>query len=250
MKVLDRVPRWDQHRGTFLKVGFICSLGLVFMAFNYTSYAPHEEVIFDTEPLAPDFEVTPPIMREKKQLPPPPAPKLEISPIVEPDLEPEFIDEKLPEPVEEPTDNTTVTTLTEQPAPSAPPVKLPPKVEVESGPVILAERMPVYNSCDLNLKEAERRTCTQQAMLSHIYKFLKYPAIARENGIEGTVVVSFVVDKKGNPQDLSIMKDIGGGCGAEVLRVINKLGTFTPGKQNGRPVSVIYRVPVKFDLRD
>ena len=87
-------------------------------------------------------------------------------------------------------------------------------------------------------------------MIKHIYSILKYPAIARENGITGTVVVSFIINKDGELQDASIMKDIGGGCGAEVLRVVKKLGNFTPGKQNGKPVSVIYRVPVKFDLRD
>ena len=78
---------------------------------------------------------------------------------------------------------------------------------------------------------------------------MKYPALARENEIEGTVVVSFIVTKNGEIENIEIMRDIGAGCGESVLKAMKKLGKFYPGKHNGRPVSVIYRLPVKFTLQ-
>jgi len=191
-------------------------------------------------------------MRPERQLPPPPPEKIELpDEIVELD-QPEFIEDL---PAEEPVESTeTKVELTEitndQPAPPEPPkLVLPTTPEEADEIVVIAERMPTYNTCDLNLSEKERRSCTQKAMLSQIYSQLKYPSIARENGIEGTVVVGFVINKKGELQDLDILKEIGGGCGREVLRVIKTFDTFHPGKQNGRPVSVMYRIPVKFELQ-
>ncbi len=222
------------------------------MAFNYTSYAPiiEDYIVYEYPPE--EMEVTPPIMREKKALPPPTKPKIEISEIIKPDIEPEFTDEPLP--VESDPETSKEVEFTEHTEESYAPAPAP-KVEViepeltESGPVPIAERMPVYNTCDLNMDESEKRKCTQESMLRHIYGHLKYPQMAREVNITGMVVVSFVVDKSGTIRDPKIVKDIGGGCGDAVLDVIAKLGTFYPGKQNGRPVSVIYRVPVRFELK-
>ena len=249
MKILNRVPRWDKHRAMHLKIGFIASLAFVLMAFNYTSYGP-SDLAYDERGFIPEeLEVTPPRMKPKTTVPPPPKPKVSVVDIIEPLDEPEFTNE--PEHVEA---NTETVLPSEEPvevetAAPAPKVKI---VEAEEeGPafVNIAERMPVYNTCDLDLDESEKRKCTTEAMLSHIYSNLKYPEIARENNIHGTVVVSFIIDKNGSLTNAEIMKDIGGGCGQAVLSVIRDIGKFYPGKQNGRPVSVIYRVPVKFDLK-
>ena len=82
-----------------------------------------------------------------------------------------------------------------------------------------------------------------------IYSNVKYPTIALENDITGTVIVSFVVAKDGKISNIEIVRDIGGGCGKAVLKAMKKLGQFYPGKHNGRPVSVIYKLPVKFKLQ-
>ena len=76
--------------------------------------------------------------------------------------------------------------------------------------------------------------------------------MARENGIEGMAVVSFTVMEDGKIQDGKILRDPGGGCGKEALRIINmmnKMGKkWTPGKQQGQAVRVKFSLPVKFKL--
>jgi protein TonB len=88
----------------------------------------------------------------------------------------------------------------------------------------------------------------ESALIEYIGKNTKYPAIARENNIEGRVFISFVVEKDGNISDVKVVRGIGGGCDEEAKRVIKGLPRFTPGKQNGRPVRVQYNVPVNFKL--
>ena len=89
-------------------------------------------------------------------------------------------------------------------------------------------------------------------MLQYIYKNLKYPAIARENGVSGTVVIQFVVGKDGSVKDAELKRDIGAGCGEAALKVINAMNNlpqkWTPGKQRGRSVPVYFTLPVKFKL--
>jgi protein TonB len=86
------------------------------------------------------------------------------------------------------------------------------------------------------------------ALIAYIAKNTKYPPMARENNIEGTVFISFVVEKDGSVSDVKILRGIGGGCDEEAKRVIKNLPNFAPGRQNGRPVRVQFNVPVKFKL--
>jgi protein TonB len=91
-------------------------------------------------------------------------------------------------------------------------------------------------------------------MLLWIYAQIKYPSKARDLGIEGTVVVSFVIDQQGNMSDIMIRKKIGGGCEEEAERVVKKMAAtlprWTAGRQNGRNVSVRFNLPIRFKLRD
>lgn len=248
---LNRAPSWDKNRAIFLKVGFIASLSFVLMAFNYTTQYT-DETPYTSEPYdLGEIEASPPRTKPKTTVPPPPKPKVDVVDIIEPKAEPEYAND--PEHLESKTESTATS---EEPSEATPAVAPAPKVKIiepveEPGPafVSIAQRMPVHNTCDLEMDESEKRKCTTAAMLSHIYSNLKYPAIARDNQIEGTVVVSFIIDKNGDLQEEEIMRDIGGGCGQAVLDVIKDLGKFYPGKQNGRPVAVIYRVPVKFELK-
>lgn len=112
--------------------------------------------------------------------------------------------------------------------------------------------MPRFPGCEDLGTDKEKDDCAKKKMLEYIYKNLKYPAIARENGIEGQVVLQFVVDKDGSVTDAKIVRDIGAGCGEAAQLVVegmNKMSTkWTPGKQRGRPVRVLYTLPVKFKL--
>ena len=79
-------------------------------------------------------------------------------------------------------------------------------------------------------------------------KNLRYPPIARENGIQGRVFCSFVVERDGSLTDIKVARGIGGGADEEAVRVLKSSPKWTPGIQNGRPVRVSYTVPIFFQL--
>jgi len=117
----------------------------------------------------------------------------------------------------------------------------------------VVEQMPRFPGCeDSGGTDKEKEDCAKQKMLQYIYKNLKYPAIARENGVEGMAVIQFVVEKDGSVADARIVRDPGAGTGDNALKVVNAMNNmgakWTPGKQRGRPVKVQYTLPVKFKL--
>jgi protein TonB len=116
--------------------------------------------------------------------------------------------------------------------PVAPPVVEAPKKEEVFTRV---EQMPQFGS-------------GERELLEYLAKNIKYPAIARENGIQGTVVIQFVVDKDGSVTEPTVVREVGGGCDEEALRVIKSMPKWIPGKQQGKPVKVRYTLPVKFKL--
>lgn len=85
-------------------------------------------------------------------------------------------------------------------------------------------------------------------LMKYLSKNIRYPDIARENGYEGTVALSFIVDASGNISDVTIIRDQPGGLGAEAVRVVKSMPPWKPGKQNGKAVKVRYKLPVKFKL--
>ena len=136
--------------------------------------------------------------------------------------------------------------------PPPPPPPPPPEPEVEEIFKIV-EEMPRFPGCEeLTASKDEKQQCANKKLLEFIYENIRYPAVARDNGIEGTVVVSFVVDQKGNIKDAKVVRDIGGGCGQEALRIVEMMNSmpnrWTPGKQRGRAVKVLFNLPVKFKL--
>jgi periplasmic protein TonB len=88
----------------------------------------------------------------------------------------------------------------------------------------------------------------ERELLEYLAKNIKYPTIARENAIQGTVVIQFVVDKDGSVTEPTVVREVGGGCDEEALRVIKTMPRWIPGKQQGKPVKVRYTLPVKFKL--
>ena len=83
--------------------------------------------------------------------------------------------------------------------------------------------------------------------IAGVQKRIVYPELALKVGIEGRVVVQFVVDKDGNVVNPVVMRGIGGGCDEEAIRAV-KLATFQPGMQRGRPVAVRYSLPITFKI--
>jgi len=115
----------------------------------------------------------------------------------------------------------------------------------------VVDEMPRFPGCEDKEETKEAiNTCAQQEMLQFIYSNIKYPAAARKAGIEGTVVARFVVDKKGQINKIEIVRNIGGDTDREVLSTIEKMPTWIPGKKDGKVVSVVYNLPVKFKLAE
>ena len=85
-------------------------------------------------------------------------------------------------------------------------------------------------------------------LLKYLASNIKYPPLARENNIQGSVVLTFVVSKDGGVRDVNIVKDIGGGCGKEAVRVVQSMPKWIPGEANGNAVKVRFTLPVRFKL--
>jgi periplasmic protein TonB len=88
----------------------------------------------------------------------------------------------------------------------------------------------------------------EEALVEFIARNVKYPPIARENGIQGKVFVSFIIEIDGSVSTIKIVRGIGGSCDEEAKRVVGLLPNFIPGRQNDKLVRVQYIVPVNFKL--
>ena len=86
-------------------------------------------------------------------------------------------------------------------------------------------------------------------LLKYIAKNLKYPIIAQENGIQGKVILRFVVNAKGYVEDIKVLRSLDPYCDKEAVRVVKSLPQWIPGKQNGRNVPVYYTCPIVFKLQ-
>jgi protein TonB len=88
----------------------------------------------------------------------------------------------------------------------------------------------------------------ESEMMKFINANLKYPVIAQEMGVSGTVIINFVVGRDGKISRIKVMRGIGSGCDEEAVRVLEKMPAWSPGKQGGKPVLVSYTIPFKFKL--
>lgn len=86
-------------------------------------------------------------------------------------------------------------------------------------------------------------------LLKFFSQNLIYPEIAKRAGVEGKVILTFIVDKNGNIIDVKVAKSIGAGCDEEAMRVLKIMPSWIPGKQNGNPVLTRINIPVVFKLR-
>jgi protein TonB len=110
------------------------------------------------------------------------------------------------------------------------------EAEAEPAPFVVVEEMPMFPGGELEL-------------LKYIAEHTQYPEIAKENNIQGKVIVRFCVTSKGGVSQVSILKGVDPELDKEAIRVVNTLPTFKPGKQGGKPVPVWYMVPIAFTLK-
>lgn len=236
-----------RYSGIFFRVGLAVALGLVTLAFSWTQY---ENPVFIPTDIGILDEIEIEIPRTAPPTPPPPVlPPPVIETVLDnllPDDQPDYVDIFLqPD------------TIFEAPAPvKKEPAFIPPPPKIEEPDetiFVAAEDMPRFPGCEELTTKKEKEACATKKLLEFIYKNIKYPPIARENGIEGTVVVSFVVEKNGKIADAKVLRDIGGSCGQEALRIVNLMNQqnqiWRPGMQRGVPVRVQFNLPIKFKLQ-
>ena len=88
----------------------------------------------------------------------------------------------------------------------------------------------------------------QEAFVKFLRKNLRYPGMAAEAGIQGKVLLSFVIERNGNLSHIKVIRGIGGGCDEEAARVLSKSPQWKPGMQNKQAVRVAYNLPINFSL--
>jgi len=86
------------------------------------------------------------------------------------------------------------------------------------------------------------------ALMDFLHTNTKYPVVAQENGVQGRVVVAFVVEKDGSISDVHVLKSVDPSLDREAARVVKSMPRWQPGKQNGTTVRVKFNVPVSFKL--
>ncbi|MGC1392311.1 MAG: TonB family protein [Bacteroidales bacterium] len=110
------------------------------------------------------------------------------------------------------------------------------EAEPEQQPFVVVEEMPMFPG-----GEAE--------LMKYLNEHTQYPEIAKENNIQGRVVIRFCVTPKGGVSQISVLKSVDPELDKEAMRVVSTLPAFKPGKQGGKPVPVWYMVPIAFTLK-
>jgi len=215
-------PHFDlkQYHTIFIEMGIIGSL-LIFILATNVRIEPKEQ---NDLPLVTNQEVIKMKdvvkTKQKDQPPPPPRPQAPIavpnSAIIEdeiPDINAEF---QMDQPLEIP----------------EPPKSIEQKGDNEGEDFFVAvEQMPQLIGS-----------------LADLQGMIRYPETARIAGIEGRVVVQFIINTKGEVENPKVIRGIGGGCDKEALRVV-KQAKFKPGRQRGKPVRVQFSLPIMFILK-
>jgi len=88
----------------------------------------------------------------------------------------------------------------------------------------------------------------EDAMMKFIQKSIQYPDSARENDVQGRVVIGFIVNEDGSLSDITVRKSVSWDIDREALRVVKRMPKFKPGMQDGKPVRVQFTLPIMFKL--
>ncbi len=208
----------DRFRGTFLRIGYLIAIMIILLAFNWREVIETSSLMGDLV-IPEELEVDiPPTEQKKPPPPPPPPPKLEI-------LDDEEIIEEEPE-IEE--------------------VEIEEQVEIEMPDI--EEEETGEAEIFLVVEESPQYPGGVEELYKYIGRNIRYPNIARENGVEGKVYINFVVEPTGAVSNVKVLRGIGAGCDEEAVRVVKSLPKWKPGKQRGKPVRVSYNLPITFKL--
>ena len=118
--------------------------------------------------------------------------------------------------------------------------------------VVVEKKTPVEEKKEEIFKSVEQMPTFpggDQALMKYLSSHINYPAMAQENGVQGRVVVQFVVTKTGKVGEVKVVRSVDKDLDREAVRVCKSLPNFVPGRQNGQPVNVWYTLPVTFKLQ-
>lgn len=216
----------EKKKGLFLEIGLVATLAIVLLAFNIKSYDQKEIEIVRTQVDGPE-EVDVDITRPDEPPPPPPEPEV-VTPtelnVVADNVEVDDVDINA-----------------EDDANQAQQEYVAPVVETVEEDVkdeeifVSVEKMPEFPG-------------GEEKLYKYLRDNLKYPDMATQQNIQGKVYVQFVVEKDGSIANPKVLRDIGGGCGDEALRVVRAMPKWNPGIQRTKKVRVQYTLPVNFQL--
>ena len=212
----------EKKKPTLFLIGFIFALAVVLLAFEYKSYdASLNGFVINVD----DEELELPPLTNTTPPPPPPPPPPPKAPEVLELVEEDEIEEEQELDIDDEADENTEVEVREQE-----------EEEVEEPTFTIVEDMPTFPGGEAKMYE-------------YLYKNLKYPAMAKDAGITGTVYVNFVIDKNGKITNVNVLRGIGGGCDEAAIAAVEKMPDWKPGKQRGKAVKVSYNLPVKFQLK-
>jgi protein TonB len=225
----------ERTKTTGLLIGYIFALAVIFACFEWTTreFAETEPVVYAAYATM-EEEIVPITQPIFTAAPPPPAdtpPVAEILDIVKDDVE-----------IEEETIQSTEDTHEAVSGPSAPVTGA-----VMTGPAVVAEEI-VEDEIFQTVEVMPQFPGGDAALLKWMHDTMKYPSYAQDNGIRGTVLVGFVVNKDGSVVEPKILKSVDPSLDKEALRMLSLMPKWIPGKQRGKPVRVRYQVPIRFVL--
>lgn len=225
---IKKTPKADlqNKRSLLLEIGLVVSLALVILAFWYT---PKEHKIekLDLQTAIVEEEITEITRQDQK---PPEAPKKVEVKVIADLLQVVTNDTKITTEVDfaEFDDNTDFVQT----------VEVKEEVVEEEEPFLIAETMPSFQGGDLNTFRA------------WVQQNVRFPQIALENGIQGRVVLSFVIEKDGRLTNIQVLQTPDRSLSEEAIRVLSKSPKWSPGKQRNQAVRVKYTLPVDFRVQN
>lgn len=122
-------------------------------------------------------------------------------------------------------------------------------VSLEHNMIIAAPEPTPQNTIFVNVEVMPKFAGGDTELMRYLSSNIKYPTIAVENGIEGRVVLKFVVRKNGNIEDVNVVRSLDPSCDKEAMRVVKSMPKWIPGMQNGQAVDVYFTLPVLFRLQ-
>lgn len=233
-------------------IGTVILVLVLWGAFVIKSYFDAEALKRPKKPIIEEVKLQEVKMDDPKQPPPPPPPpappppvKTSVQftpPVIKKDEE--VKEEEKPPPIEEIKDKA-VSTKTVEGDPNG----IDPGLLEDKGKGVVEAPPPPKEQVFQFVEQMPEFPGGEDKLIAYLAKNIRYPRVAQENGIEGTVFVTFVVDSDGNIKDVKTQgSPKGGGLEEEAIRVVKTMPRWKPGRQNGRAVSVQYNLPVRFKL--